>query len=90
VTIRRVDGGLQSGPEAAVGAAERALARGNLAETVAELDRLSGANAEAAAPWLKVARERLTVETALAHVQELLVARLTRSSQTPANPRTPS
>jgi hypothetical protein len=90
VTIRRVDGGSQSGPEAAVGAAERALARGSLAETVAELDRLSGAHAEAAAPWLKVARERLTVETALAHVQELLVARLTRPSQTPASPRTPS
>jgi hypothetical protein len=90
VTIRRVDGGSQSGPEAAVSAAERALAGGNLGDAVGELDRLSGANAEAAAPWLQMARERLAVETALAHTQELLIARLTRPSETPASPRTPS
>ena len=51
---------------------------------------LSGANAEAAAPWLQMARERLAVETALAHIQELLIAHLTRPSETPASPRTPS
>ena len=90
VTIRRVDGGSQSGPEAAVSAAERALAGGNLGDAVGELDRLSGANAEAAAPWLQMARERLAVEKALAHIQELLIARLTRPSETPASPRTPS
>jgi hypothetical protein len=90
VTIRRFDGGSQSGPEAAVSAAERALAGGDLGDAVGELDRLSGANAEAAAPWLKMARERLAVETALAHIQELLIARLTRPSETPASPRTPS
>jgi hypothetical protein len=90
VTIRRVDGPLQSGPEAAVSAAERTLARGDLGDAVAELDRLSGDNAEAAAPWLQMARQRLKVETALAHLQELLVARLTHPSETPASPRTPS
>jgi hypothetical protein len=90
VMIRRVDGAAQSGPEGAVSAAERALARGDLGDAVGELDRLSGANAEAAAPWLQMARQRLAVETALAHIQELLVARLTRSSETPASPRTPS
>jgi hypothetical protein len=90
VTIRRVDGASQSGPEAAVSAAERALARGDLGDAVGELDRLSGANAEAAGPWLQMARKRLAVETALAHLQELVVARLTRPSETPASPRTPS
>ena len=90
VTIRRVDGTSQSGPEAAVSAAESALARGDLGNAVGELERLSGANAEAAAPWLQMARERLAVETALAHIQDLLIARLTRPSETPASPRTPS
>jgi len=37
-----------------------------------------------------MARERLAVETALAHIQELLIARLTRPLETPASPRTPS
>jgi hypothetical protein len=90
VTIRRVEGASESGPEAAVSAAERALAGGDLGDAVGELDRLSGANAEAAAPWLQMARQRLAVETALAHIQELLVARLTHPSETPASPRTPS
>jgi hypothetical protein len=90
VMIRRVDGGSQSGPEAAVSAAERALAGGDLGDAVGELDRLSGTNAEAAAPWLQMARERLAVETALAHIQELLIARLHRPTETPASPRTPS
>jgi hypothetical protein len=90
VTIRRVDGASPNGLEAAVSDAERALARGDLGDAVAELDRLTSANAEAAAPWLQMARQRLVVETALAHLQELLVARLTRPSETPASPRTPS
>jgi hypothetical protein len=37
-----------------------------------------------------MARERLAVDTALTHIQELVVARLTRPSETPAGPRTPS
>jgi hypothetical protein len=90
VTIRRVEGASESGPEAAVSAAERGLARGDLGDAVAQLDRLSGANAEAAAPWLRMARQRLAVETVFMHIQELLAARLTRPSETPASPRTPS
>jgi hypothetical protein len=90
VTIRRVDGASQSGPEAVVSAAERALAGGDLGEAIAQLDLLSGVNAEAAAPWLQMARQRLAVETTLAHIQELLIARLTRPSKSPASPRTPS
>ena len=76
VTIRRIDGPSQTGPEAAVSAAQAALARGDLAGAVATLDPLTGANAEAARPWLRMARERLAGEAALDHLQELLTARL--------------
>ena len=45
--------------------------------------RSTGANAEAARPWLRMARERLAVETALDHLQELLTARLGSSPAAP-------
>ncbi len=76
VTIRRIDGAGQSGPEAAVSAAERALRGGDLAAATAALDRLAGPPAEAARPWLQMARQRLAVEAALHRVEELLTARL--------------
>jgi hypothetical protein len=76
VTIRRIDGAAKTGPEVAVGAAQRELARGDLAATVSALDGLTGANAEAARPWLQMARQRLAADAALAHLQELLAARL--------------
>jgi hypothetical protein len=76
VTIRRVDGGGQSAPEAAVSAAERALTAGDLAAAVNGLDPLTGPAAEAARPWLQMARQRLAVEEALHQVEGLLVARL--------------
>ena len=64
------------GPEAAVTAAERALAGGDLDGAVAALGRLSGAPAEVAAPWLSLAKERLAVEAALDRAEALLVAQL--------------
>jgi hypothetical protein len=76
VTIRRVDGAGQSAAEAAVGAAERALAAGDLAGSVAVLEGLTGPSADAARPWLQMARQRLAAEEALHRVQSLLVARL--------------
>jgi hypothetical protein len=77
VTIRRLNNGsLQSGPEAAVTVAQAALARNDLAGAVAALEPLTGPTADAARPWLQMARERLTVEGALDHLQELLTARL--------------
>jgi hypothetical protein len=84
VRIRRIDGAAQTGPEASVSAAQIALARGNLAEAVAALDPLAGANAEAAGPWMRMARERLAVEAALDHLQQLLTVRL--GSASPAHP----
>jgi hypothetical protein len=83
VTIRRIDGASQTGPEAAVSAAQTALARGDLGGAVADLERLTGPNAEAARPWLQMARQRLSVERTLDHLQELLTARLGSS---PAGP----
>jgi hypothetical protein len=87
VTIRRIDGTSQTGPEASVSAAQTALARGDLTAAVTALDALTGANAEAAGPWLRMARERLAVEAALDHLQELLTVRL--ESAPPAHPASP-
>jgi hypothetical protein len=84
VRIRRIDGAAQAGPQASVSAAQIALARGDLAEAVAALDPLAGANAEAAGPWMRMARERLAVEAALDHLQQLLTVRL--GSAPPAHP----
>jgi hypothetical protein len=85
VSIRRIDGASQTGPEAAVSAAETALARGDLAGAAAALEPLSGANAEAARPWLRMARDRLATEKALDHLQELLAARLGGTPPAPAS-----
>jgi hypothetical protein len=73
VTIRRIAGPGRSAPEVAVGDAERALAGGDLGAAVAKLETLSGANADAARPWLQMARQRLAIDRALAQVQQLLV-----------------
>jgi hypothetical protein len=91
VTIRRIDGASQTGPEAAVSGAQAALARGDLAGAVAALDPLTGANAEAARPLLRMARERLAVETALDRLRQLLGARIGSSRAAPvAVPAEPS
>jgi hypothetical protein len=76
VTIRRIDDSSPTGSNGAVGAAQAALARGDLAGAVAALEPLTGTDAEAARPWLLMARERLAAETAIDHVQELLTERL--------------
>jgi len=83
VTIRRIDGAKQTTPEAAVSSAQEALAGGDLAGAVTALETLTGANAEAAHPWLNMARGRLAVETALDHLQQLLTARLGATSGGP-------
>jgi hypothetical protein len=84
VTIRRIDGsshtgssgGSKEGADGAVGAAQAALARGDLAGAVAAIESLTGVDAEAARPWLLMARERLAAEKALDRVQGLLTERL--------------
>jgi hypothetical protein len=76
VTIRRIDGAAQSEPEAAVSSAERTLRGGDLAAAAAALDHLAGPPAEAARPWLQMARQRLAVEATLHRLEELLTSRL--------------
>ena len=75
VTIRRLDGGRQTPAEAAVAHAEADLTRGDLAAAVATLQTVSGPSATAAQPWLAAARQRLTAETALSRLQQMLAAR---------------
>lgn len=84
VTIRHVDDNPKTGSEAAVDAAQTAMAQGNLTAAVAALDGLSGASAEAVQPWLKAARQRLAVEAALTRLQELLTAQLGSPPDSPA------
>lgn len=90
VTIRRIDGpshtGSSGGANRPVGGAQAALARGDLAGAVAAIESLTGADAEAAHPWLLMARERLAAEAALDHVQELLTERLGSPSAAPGAP----
>jgi hypothetical protein len=77
VTIRPVGADAEGDHAAArVARAEARLADGDLAGAVAELERLEGAPAAAAAPWLEQARTRLAAENALhslrAHTTDLL------------------
>ena len=84
VTVRHIDGTAKTGSEAAVDAAQSALAQGNLAGAVAALDGLSGTDAKAMQPWLKAARQRLAAEAALRRLQGLLTAQLGGSPASPA------
>ena len=94
VTIRRIDGSSRTGSaggsagefDRAVGTAQAALSRGDLAGAVAALEPLTGAQAETARPWLRMARERVAAETALDRVQELLTERLGSPPATPGAP----
>ena len=83
VTIRRIGGAAQTPPERAVSDAQRMLAQGDLAGSVAILANLTGAAAEAAQPWLKMARARLAAEAALRQIEALLVARLAAAAARP-------
>ena len=52
------------------------MAAGDLARAIAALDGLAGANQAAAEPWLKMAKQRLAVESALRQVAAALTALL--------------
>jgi hypothetical protein len=85
VTIRRIGGGHETPPEAAVERAQADLARGDLAAAAKAIEALSGPAAAAARPWLAEARRRLAAETALARLQQRLEAGLARQAA-PASP----
>lgn len=90
VTVRRIDSAAKAGPEAAIAKAQAALAEGNLAGAVAQAETLAGADADAARPWLAVARQRLAAETALARVQQIATARLAAAPPASATPPAPT
>ena len=76
VTIRRIDAAWQTGQEPAMNVAEGALVRGDLPGAVSALQTLSGPKSAAIQSWLQTAQQRLGAEATLAHLQDLLVARL--------------
>lgn len=76
VTIRRIEGADETPAEAAVSEAQDDVAGGDLAGAIAALDRLDGPAKTAAEPWLKMAKTRLAVETALRQAQAALTASL--------------
>jgi hypothetical protein len=84
VTIRRIDAAAQTGQQPAMHVAEAALARGDLSGAVSALQTLSGPSSGAVQSWLDAAHQRLAAEAVLAHLQELLVARLGTPAETPA------
>ena len=85
VTIRRIDAGGASGDPAAaaVRAAEGALDKGDLAGAVAALQNLSGAAADAAAPVIAAARQRLDAESAVAGLAQKIMTRLAAGPSPP-------
>lgn len=83
VTIRRIDGAPQTGQEPAMNVAEGALVRGDLSGAVSALQTLSGPKSGAIQSWLQTAQQRLAAEAALAHLQQLLVARLGTRPEAP-------
>jgi hypothetical protein len=85
VTIRRLDGDARNPAEAAVATAQRDMATGDLAGAVEALSALSGPSRDAAEPWLRIARQRLAVETALRQVAAAVTVVLgTPAGNTPA------
>ena len=72
--------------------AEGALVRGDLPGAVSALQTLSGSKSGAIQSWLQTAQQRLAAEAALAHLQELLVARLSTPLEAPgvAPPEVPT
>jgi hypothetical protein len=78
VSIRKTGAGAaaEGGVSGALASAEAALASDDLAAAVAALEGLEGPPAEAAAPWLKDARDRLAAEKALANLRDRAISML--------------
>jgi hypothetical protein len=76
VTIRRIEPSAKTGPQATIETAHTDLAQGDLSAAIAAVGTLTGTNAEAAQPWLRMARQQLAAETALSKLQALLTSRI--------------
>jgi tetratricopeptide (TPR) repeat protein len=86
VRVRRAED-VQPGreAEAAVTVAERAIAGGDIARAVAAVETLQGPAAASAAPWLRMAHQRLAVDAALQRLEALLTARLGDTAAVPGS-----
>ncbi len=77
VIIRRVDGGASGNPtDQAVGEAQAALNKSDLAGAVKALGALNGAAADATQPWLKDAQQRLDAEQTIAKLSRDLAGEM--------------
>lgn len=75
VTVEREDGtAAGQSPAAIVARAQAALAQGDLAAAVAEIQGLNGGPAEQAAPWLADAQARLAADSAVSDLTAHVVA----------------
>ena len=75
ITVRRVGGDVQGdSAEAVVARAEAQLETGDLAAAITEIETLDGAPAEAAEPWLALARARFEADSALAVIDARAIA----------------
>ena len=83
VTIRRINAASQTGQEPAMSVAQAAFVRGDLPGAVSALQTVSGPKSEAVQSWLEKAQVRLAAEATLAHLQELLLARLGTPAEAP-------
>jgi uroporphyrinogen-III synthase len=74
VKFRRVDDMDGSDVDAVVARVEQDLAENDLDQAVAEVEKLTGAAAEVAAPWLEKAKTRQTVEQSIAEMLQAATA----------------
>jgi hypothetical protein len=83
VTVRRVAAVSETGQEPAMNVAEDALVRGDLRGAVSALQTLPSPKSGALQSWLQTAQQRVAAEATVAHLQELLVARLSTPPEAP-------
>ena len=77
VKVKRVDAMAEGdGSDAVLARAEAELEKGNLAGSVAEVDKLQGAQRAAFAGWLDQARARLDADTTLQRLENILLVSL--------------
>jgi hypothetical protein len=86
VRVRRIDGAgapTEIGAAATIDDAEQALADGDLAASVAVVEKLRDGAADAARPWLDMAKKRLAAERAFQQIEAALSADLGTAARAP-------
>jgi hypothetical protein len=82
VSIRRIDDGSTSTePSAALSRAEAALAQGDLAAAIKEIESLPGPDRDAFAGWLDDAHARASVKDTLNRLENVVLASLAPAPQ---------